>query len=142
MNIWIIGFLVVWILANVAWNYRAYKQQKFISLSNIFQGFFAAIPNLVVMFHEWLSGFQFWTNPIFMNKELKDDIEFLKAEQKARIEAICKKIDAEIQSSGILETRKNIKKENERWNNSLRKDWEKKEPKPKNKSSRKTKEKK
>jgi hypothetical protein len=131
MDNWLIVFLVVWVLANVIWNYRAYKQQKFLCLGMIFQGIFAAVPNLVVIFHEWLMKYSFYTNPIFMNKELKDDIEFLKAEQKARMEAICKKIDAEIQSSGILETRKNIKKENERWNNSLRKDWEKEEPKKK-----------
>lgn len=121
MNSWLIGFLVVWVLANAIWNYRAYKQQKFICLGNIFQGLFAAVPNLVVIFHEWLNGFQFWTKPIFMNKELRDDIEFLKAEQKARIEAICKNIDAEIKNSGILDARKNIKKEIKNMKSRLRK---------------------
>lgn len=140
MNIWLISFLVVWVLANVAWNYRAYKQQKFLCLGMIFQGLFAAVPNLVVVFHEWLMTFSFYTKPIFMNKELKEDIEFLKAEQKARLEAICQKIDAEIKSSGILEERKVIRKEVERGKRSLKRNWEKEEPK--NKSFRKKKEKK
>lgn len=124
---WLISFLVVWVLANVFWNYRAYKQQKFICLSFIFQGFFAAIPNLVVVFHEWLNGFHFWTKPIFMTKELRKDIEFLKAEQKARMEAITE----QIKKSGILEQRKGIREEIEKGKHSLRKDWEKEEPKKK-----------
>lgn len=75
--IWLI-VLTVWIFANVVWSYRAFSQNGFLCVGTIFQGIFAAVPNLVVIFSEWMTGkFEFWTYPIFLSKELKDDIEFL-----------------------------------------------------------------
>lgn len=137
--IWLIGFLVVWVLANVFWNYKFYKEKKFLCLGSIFQGLFAGIPSLVWEFSEWMAKYKFWTKPIFMNKQLKDDIEFLKAEQKARMEAICQKIDTEIKNSDILEMRKNIREEVAKGNTSLKRDWEKEEPKKKSSGKKKEK---
>ena len=86
-----------------------------------------------------MAKYKFWTKPIFMDKQLKDDIEFLKAEQKARMEAICQKIDTEIKNSDILEMRKNIREEVAKGNNKIKRDWEKEEPKKKSSGKKKEK---
>lgn len=78
MEIWIIVFLVVWVLANVIWNYRMFSNNGFVCIGAIFQGIFAAVPNLVVIFSEWMTEkFEFWTFPIFMSKELREDVAFV-----------------------------------------------------------------
>ena len=55
--IWLI-VLVVWLIANVIWNYRFYKAKQFLCIGVMFQGIFAAVPNLVVTFSERKK----WTN--------------------------------------------------------------------------------
>lgn len=117
--IWLIGFLVVWVLANVFWNYRFYKEQGFLRICDMFQGVFAAVPNLVVSFYEWMDKFRFWNYPLFMSKEMKDDIEFMTNESKFRIQKLASEIQEE------------INKEIEKGNYSLKRDWEKEEPKKK-----------
>lgn len=75
--IWLI-VLAVWLIANVVWNYRIFSRNGFLCVDAMFQGIFAAVPNLVVIFSEWMTEkFEWWTTPIFISKELQDDIDFL-----------------------------------------------------------------
>ena len=66
-----------------------------------------------------MDKFRFWNYPLFMSKEMKDDIEFMTNESKFRIQKLASEIQEE------------INKEIEKGNYSLKRDWEKEEPKKK-----------
>ncbi len=75
--IWLI-VLAVWLLANVIWNYRTYKEYGFIRVSDVFEALFVSPSMLILTFHNWMENkFEFWNYPLFMNKELKSDIDYL-----------------------------------------------------------------
>lgn len=75
--IWYI-VLGVWFLANVVWNYRTYKEYGFIRVSDIFEALFVSPSMLILTFHNWMDNkFKWWNYPLFMNKELKADIDYL-----------------------------------------------------------------
>ncbi len=93
--IWLI-VLVVWLIANVIWNYRFYKAKQFLCIGVMFQGIFAAVPNLVVTFSECMARFEWWTDPIFISKELKADIEFAQKEADKHLKKLSNELMDEI----------------------------------------------
>ena len=95
--IWLI-VLVVWLIANVIWNYRFYKAKQFLCIGVMFQGIFAAVPNLVVTFSECMARFEWWTDPIFISKELKADIEFAQKEMDEHLKKLSDELMEEIEN--------------------------------------------
>lgn len=109
--IWLI-VLAVWLIANVVWWYSLYKKYGFLRVCDIYKGFFAGIPNLVVSLHEYLDkNWRGWNYPVFMNKELKADIDFTNKEMDEHIKNVAKEsmeeIDKEIAKN---ETGRKLKK--------------------------------
>jgi len=109
--IWLI-VLAVWLIANVVWNYRMFSRNGFLCIGALFQGIFAAVPNLVVIFSEWMTEkFGWWTSPIFMSKELKADIEVARKEMDSHLKKLSSELMEEIDKEiAKNETRRKPKK--------------------------------
>ena len=103
--IWLI-VLVVWLIANVIWNYRFYKAKQFLCIGVMFQGIFAAVPNLVVTFSECMARFEWWTDPIFISKELKADIEFAQKEMDEHLKNSSNELMEEIAKNETRQKKK------------------------------------
>lgn len=94
--IWLI-VLAVWLLASVLWWYSMYKEYGFLRVSDIYQGIFASIPGGIVKLHEYLDDhWSGWNYPLFMNKELKADIDFTNKEMDEHIKNVAKELMEEI----------------------------------------------
>ena len=109
--IWLI-VLAVWLLASVVWWYSKYKEYGFLRVCDIYQGIFASIPGGIVKLHEYLDDhWGGWNYPLFMNKELKADIDFTNKEMDEHIKNVAKEsmeeIDKEIAKN---ETGRKLKK--------------------------------
>ncbi len=114
--IWLI-VLAVWLIANVVWNYRTYKEYGFIRVSDIFEALFVSPSMLILTFHNWMeSKFKFWNYPLFMSKEIKSDIEFATKEMDEHIKNAAKElmeeIDKEIARKKIPTKKKDVIQEN------------------------------
>lgn len=109
--IWYI-VLAVWLIASIWWWYSLYKKYGFLRVCDIYQGFFAGIPGGIVTFHEYLDKhWRGWNHTVFINKKVKEDIDFLHNEMDQHIKNAAKEliqeIDKEIQEN---ETRRKSKK--------------------------------
>lgn len=118
--IWLI-VLAVWLIASVLWWHSMYKEYGFLRVSDIYQGIFASIPGGIVKLHEYLDiNWGGWNYPLFMNKELKADIDFTNKEMDEHIKNAAKElmeeIDKEIAKNETGrkngKVRKNAKKKN------------------------------